>query len=95
MSHNLSGNLSLKNTHFPCLYSHPLPVALYLWVRPCEISYIHVGMSADVIVQSCLGDYTVKVAWEQIPVIHRRHYLTADTLVLWLFQSPLPFCDVP
>lgn len=82
-------------THFPHLYGHWFSVALYLEVGPCEISYIHVRRSTDVTVQSCLGDHAVKTAWMQIPVMYRRCYLAAHTLVLCFSQSPLPFCDVP
>lgn len=32
-----------------------------------------------------LGDHIIMIMWMHLPVIHRKHCLTADALVLWLF----------
>lgn len=38
--------------------------------------------------RSCLGVHTVKILWIQLPVIYRRHYLTAKILDLLTISIP-------
>lgn len=53
------------------------------------MSYIYIDMASHIVIMKVLVRLTMFLRFRGclFPVIYRSHYLNADVLILWLFES--------
>lgn len=74
-----------------CSYCCYCP-SLSPWIEPCKLYPFYINKSIGAILPQVFFRQP-HYGWS-FPFISRRHILTADSLVLWLFSHPI-FCHVP